>query len=627
MSEHIPLIVHMSDEAGVQVGGVGSVLAGLIGAAAYQAAVRRTLLAGPLHTGDSVAMERLTDPANGVQITYSSYHGIYQGAPETLRGALQQIERQYGVSILYGARRLGGCTCDLLLVDASAADAPATDRFKFQCWEQWGLDSLRHSADAEYNLYMALAPPLLAALEVVAETGDPADDPAGAIAPWPQGAPCYLLAHDWLALPLALAVQLRRQNPQMVGTAERSLPSHQWCTVYYAHETATARRLVEERPGHDTAFYNALYQAQEWNLSLEAVYGSQDGDPKHALLRLAPRCDAIFAVGDAVADELRFLGGRFASAPIDVVYNGCTSAGALTLADKAAAKARLQQYAANLLGFQPDYVFTHVSRMVLSKAFWRDLRLLEHLDAALHKRGQRAVFFVLATSLPAGRRAQWVQAWEEQYGWPVEHRDDNGDLVGLEASFYQENLRPFNARSRSVQAVLVNQFGWSRDRCGVRMPADMRFADIRRGSDVEFGQSIYEPFGIPQVEALAHGGLCCLSGLCGCIGFANRAVGGAPGSMARLPNLVIADYVTLPPGYWVGSPYDALAIDHGIRDWIEGSNGERAAHMLLARLPQTDEQRQALLESGVGAAQAMGWDTVVASYLLPALERLHNESE
>jgi hypothetical protein len=27
------------------------------------------------------------------------------------------------------------------------------------------------------------------------------------------------------------------------------------------------------------------------------------------------------------------------------------------------------------------------------------------------------------------------------------------------------------------------------------MPADMEFMDIRKGSDVEFGQSIYEPFG------------------------------------------------------------------------------------------------------------------------------------
>ena len=39
------------------------------------------------------------------------------------------------------------------------------------------------------------------------------------------------------------------------------------------------------------------------------------------------------------------------------------------------------------------------------------------------------------------------------------------------------------------------------------MPADMEFLDIRRGSDLEFGQSIYEPFGIAQVEPLTYGAI------------------------------------------------------------------------------------------------------------------------
>lgn len=597
MSDRIPLIVHMSDEAGIQVGGIGAVLAGLVSTPAYHAAVERTLLAGPLHTNDIVAMERLVDAASGVQIAYSSYHGIYQGVPEEQRAALYAIEQRYGVALLYGTRCFGDFTCELLLADGSQANQQEANSFKFQCWEHYGLDSLRHSWNAEYNLYMALAPPLLAAMAVLTASL--------------AGGDRFLLAHDWPALPLALAALIAQKG-------ERRLDG-EWRTIFYAHETATARRLVEEKSGHDTSFYNALDKAKEWSLSLEAVYGSQENDYKHSLLRLATRCDAIFAVGDVVLDELRFLGGRFANANIEVVYNGSDGA-VLTLADKLQSKARLQQYAERLLGYRPDYIFTHVARMTLSKAFWRDLRLLDHLEGELRKRGQRAVLFVLATSLPAGRRPQWVYAWEEQYGWPVQHREDNGDLVGLERTFYAENLLPFNERNRQVSAVLVNQWGWSRERCGVRMPADMTLADIRRGSDVEFGQSIYEPFGLPQMEALANGGLCCLSSMCGCIGFAARAAG----NLARLPNLVIADYVTLPHGYWVGSPYDALAIDSGIRDWIEGNNSERAAHMLLARLPQTEAQSEALLESGCSAAQAMGWDTVVTSYLLPSLMRLRN---
>jgi hypothetical protein len=606
VSEQIPLIVHMSHEAGVNVGGIGAVLDGLLRTEHYRRNVGRTLLVGPLTAGEGVLLDQLIDPAHGVQIAYSSFHGIYQGVDPRQRAAFGAIEREYGVVLLYGTRRFGNHICELLLLDARAANQEHANQFKFDCWERFGLDSARHDSSAEYNLYMALARPLLAAISA---TGSGLRENGSAAAgSWiGDEAPRCLIGHEWLSMPLLLAAQMDEPG--------------RWCTVFYAHENATVRRLVEERPGHDTAFYNAMYKAKEWNLSLEAVYGSQDHDPKHSLIRLATRCDAIFAVGDVLVAELRFLGGRFANSTIEIVYNG-SSAAQITLEDKRASKTRLQQYAERLLGYRPDYVFTHVSRMVLSKAFWRDLRLLEHVEKGLRKRGQTAVYFALATALPGGRRPQWIYGWEEQYGWPVNHRDDNGDLAGLERSFFYDNVQPFNARKdSSVSAIYVNQFGWSRERCGVRMPADMTFADIRQGTDVEFGQSIYEPFGIAPLEALTYGAICCISSMCGAIGFADRTVGGPAGSLTRLPNLVVADYVTLPHGYWMGSPYDALGIDQGIRDWIEGSNSERAAHMLLARLPQTEAQGEALLESGCATAQAMSWEVVVRDYFLPAVQR------
>jgi hypothetical protein len=33
--------------------------------------------------------------------------------------------------------------------------------------------------------------------------------------------------------------------------------------------------------------------------------------------------------------------------------------------------------------------------------------------------------------------------------------------------FFYNVLEPFNRSSRAIKAVLVNQFGWSRDRCGL----------------------------------------------------------------------------------------------------------------------------------------------------------------
>ena len=73
------------------------------------------------------------------------------------------------------------------------------------------------------------------------------------------------------------------------------------------------------------------------------------------------------------------------------------------------------------------------------------------------------------------------------------------------------------------------------------MPADMEFMDIRKGSDVEFGQSIYEPFGIAQVEPISFGGICVFSNVCGCAGFVEKAAGGQP-----TPNVIVADYTELP---------------------------------------------------------------------------------
>lgn len=265
----------------------------------------------------------------------------------------------------------------------------------------------------------------------------------------------------------------------------------------------------------------------------------------------------------------------------------------------------------------PDYGFTHVTRLVTSKALWRDLRVMDHLDRVLRQEGKRAVLFVLSSSNAAGRRPEWVHAWEAQYGWPVGHRGDNGDLLDLEQPFFFDNVEPFNARASNSQVVFVNQFGWSRDRCGERMPVEMDFIDIRRGSDLEFGQSIYEPFGIAQVEPLNFGALCCVSNVCGCVGFANRAAEG----LEKLPNMVVADYVSLPQGYWLNSPYDALRIDQGVRDWIEGNNSAAAAQTIFDRLPRTPAEIEALLTRGSEIAKKMSWDVVVQDYLLPGMKR------
>src|SRR5690606_32515772 len=114
------------------------------------------------------------------------------------------------------------------------------------------------------------------------------------------------------------------------------------------------------------------------------------------------------------------------------------------------------------------------------------------------------------------------------------------------------------------------------------------------------------------------GALCCVSNVCGCVGFADRAAGG----LAHLPNLIVADYVTLPQGYWLGSPYDALGIDQSVRDWLEIANSAAAARAIFDRLPRSRSALEALLERGQETARRMSWEVVATDYLLPSLRKL-----
>ena len=106
-----------------------------------------------------------------------------------------------------------------------------------------------------------------------------------------------IIAHEWLGLPVVFSALLR--------------DNERYKTVFMAHEVATARLLVEENRGHDTRFYNALRLGISQNQSLDAVFGDQSWFYKHAMIQRAGVCDRIFAVGDPVVDELRFLGGVF----------------------------------------------------------------------------------------------------------------------------------------------------------------------------------------------------------------------------------------------------------------------------------------------------------------------------
>jgi hypothetical protein len=193
------------------------------------------------------------------------------------------------------------------------------------------------------------------------------------------------------------------------------------------------------------------------------------------------------------------------------------------------------------------------------------------------------------------------------------HREGAPDLSDGEAAYY-DGVQEFNAQSRNVKVVFINQFGFDPRTCGKRVPPDMEFMDIRKGSDVEFGQSIYEPFGIAQVEPISFGGICIMTNVCGCAGFIEKITEGKP-----TPNVIIADYTDLPEKGL--RPEQLMNIGKVQRDAIEHAVSGKVARELMERLPATPQQFAEFINRGYELATHMSWDAVAENYIVPGIER------
>jgi len=580
-------IVHVTHEAVGKIGGIGAVLQGFFTSNSYLEAVGRSILVGPLFPAEEPVSNRLGD--NG-EVIYSSVDGLVN---TEYHQAFRHIENFYNVAIVYGRRTFVDeqtgvkSSPEVLLIDITHMDKKIINDFKGRLFEQFGIRSNLYENLWEYEQYVRLAWPALAALKAIGAAKNST----------------IVVSHEFMGMPTALAAIIE--------------PDCDFKTVFYAHEVATMRRIVEGHPGHDTMFYNAMKQAHENKLYVNDVFGEQDSYFKHALVDASKHCDAICAVGNQVVDELRFLAPEFEIADIDIVYNGIP-AYQITLADKLKSKEKLQQYCDKLLDYKPDFIFTHVTRLVQSKGLWRDLRVLEHMEKEFRTQAKTAVFFLLSTEV-SQRRSKDINKMESAYNWPVAHREGMPDLSGGEAAFYA-TVQEFNARSRNIKIIFINQFGFSQANCGQRMPNDMDFMDIRKGSNVEFGQSIYEPFGIAQLEPLTFGGICVVSSVCGCAGFV-ADIAGAEGAK----NLVIADYTRL-NGHETDKIETLLKIDDSVRKQIEQSVSERVAMQICSRLAKSDSETEDMIKAGFALAKNMSWDAVVKNHLLPCLQKVLSKS-
>jgi len=580
----------VTHEAIQKIGGIGAVLHGLLTSRKYLAGTKRNILVGPYwHTGHDGDTRLGTDG----EVLYSSFDGINR---TPLGVGLRQIENKFGVNIVYGRRKfvdkVSGVTSvpEVLLIDVSRFDEKQIGLLKFRLWEKYGLSSSKYDQIWDFEQWMRLAAPTIECLHVLG-AANPVD-------------PTVILSHEYMGMPTVLAALLDGETSP-------------FRTIFYAHEVATMRRIVEHHSGHDTMFYNAMKLALPKEEYVEDVFGSQDDYYKHALIKLVKYCDEIFGVGDFVLKEFRFMGSEFAAVDASLAYNGVPHF-TVDPSSKLKSREKLLKYAEKLLAFKPDFVFSHVTRLVPSKALWRDLRVLEHLEPELRARNETAILFVLSTEVP-GRRSQDIQRMEHDYHWPVAHREGAPDLSGGEAHFYQDVQR-FNARSRNIKVVFINQFGFDSRACGSAMQADMEFMDIRKGTDVEFGQSIYEPFGIAQVEPISFGGICVYTNVCGCAGFVARAARLIDeSSKGETLNAIVADYTKLPESMM--KPDQILSIGRVERQKIEHAEADRVAKEILKRVARTAKEIEPFIERGQKLADQMSWDVVAREFVVPGIER------
>ena len=583
-------MAHVTHEAVEKIGGIGTVLEGMMISPVYKERVRRSILVGPLF--GHLAAEPCRCLGEDGKVLYSSIDNIDEVG---LAGKFRPIEWAFNVRIVYGVRRYVNEAEDrtgeaeVILIDIFNTNTDRLNLFKGRLYTNFGIDCARYESMWDFEEYCRLAEPAYYALNALLDEED---------------LPCVLISHEFMGMCTALQAEMEG------GDAFR--------TVFHGHECATARAITESIPGHDIAFYNLMRQAAGSNKFVEDVFGPQDGNMRHVMISRAHCLDGIIAVGDETANELKFLSPEMARADVEIVYNGLPVM-PVDPASKAASRKKLDDWAEAVVGFKPDYLMTHVTRPVISKGIWRDLKVSSHLDRMLGEEGKKGLLIIL-TCGASPRNEHDVRHMAEEYGWPNHHREGYPDLVGPEIGFWND-MSAFNQAHQNIRAVLVNQFGWSRERLGPAAAEDMDFADLRRATDVEFGQSIYEPFGISQLEPLGSGAICLFTDLCGCSGFVRETIEKLGGAVEDYPNVLIADYTRLPSPM---SMDELLNMTREMRDQLEEITAMDVARKLHQHLPRNEAARDLLIDKGQLLARHMGWDAVLAKGFFPLLERITN---
>ncbi|RKX86430.1 MAG: hypothetical protein DRP57_01530 [Spirochaetes bacterium] len=573
---------HITHEAVQKIGGIGAVISGLCTADKYKGFFAETLLYGPLFDRNANVASRLGKDG---EVMYSSIDNYDSGG---YHEKFYSIVRDYKVDIVYGKRVLVNefninktNRADTVLVSINRINEERLNEFKFELWQRYGIESNRYSS-WDYEQYVRIALPYLDILKAL----------------YPDSYKFYHFAHEYMGVPSALSVLMN-------GTDKNSNR-----TIFYAHEVSPCRTVVEGNEGHDISFYPELYRNRKAGKTFEDVYGSQKDNYRAELVRSTVNFDYVFAVSDLVKDEYMYFIPGADENKVKVVYNGIPVK-LINPDEKLKSRKLLQNYIENLFNFTPDIVFTHVTRLVISKGIWRDITFLYILDEVFHSYGIKGAFILLTSLIGTGRDPAAVSSMEKEYGWPVIHREGWPDLVGSEKDIY-DFLSLFNARSKNIKAVFLNQFGFNRRRCGERVPEEAGFKDLRIGSDAEFGFSIYEPFGIAQLEVIPFGGIAVLSSSCGSAFLLKEAFNGK-----KSGNYSIVDFIGNSAKYLGSAEINTLTADR--RFEIEKAILKDISDKIFKSLPKSDSDRKSLLHSAQENVDKLGWEAIVERMSLSTL--------
>ncbi|MBT9146651.1 MAG: hypothetical protein DDT32_00387 [Syntrophomonadaceae bacterium] len=572
------IAVHISHESAKKIGGIGAVLNGMCTAEAYKKFFDKTVLYAPLFEPGGDIFSHLGE---GAEVLFSSRDAHDAGNYEQLFG---EITRKYHIEIVYGRRKLVSefeaerqTSAHLFLVGINTISDVELAKFKYRLWEKFRIQSDIYKGNWDYEQYLRIAIPFLEILEGFYGTG----------------AEYYHFAHEYMGIPCALSVLLEGKKHK---------------TIFVAHEVSTARFLVESHPGHDISFYNLL-QKEPGEKSLEGVFGSHKGNPRNELIKRAVSFDRIFAVSDLVRNEYLFLVPDTPPEKIRTVYNGLSAKG-ITIDEKKEIRQKIQNYLRTLLNFTPDVILTHVTRLVISKGIWRDISLLYNLDEIFHSYNLKGAYILLSTLIATGRPPEDILRMEKDYGWPLLHKEGWPDLVGMETEIYHY-LQLFNSRSKAIRGIFINQFGFGKRICGQRVPEDTTFADLRMASDAEMGFSIYEPFGIAQLETVPFGGVALLSSSCGSAFWLENIF-----RDAEIKPFYVVDFIE--SGRGMG--YEQLrALTKKQRNTIERETFSSRAKEIFDIIPTTERKREEYLANIPDYISPMSWETVVKKYLLANL--------